>query len=228
MQERGDVLRQGGPGFERPVQTPRQLFLVRNPQQCGASRVNDGYMPVVPHCNGDQIRQLPISALACEFGRARRNAPFLYPRRCPTTDDPNAYNRLDKRTQPDYARASCNFRISAELPEKSATATEPELRISRSSYVTTRSYTPVPRAKSRFRSDVNPTIWQGWTLCVDNKWARPMAVLLDALAIAIVSAAVPTRSASRLAIASKITTSMLQAPTSTQSTGSAQSTVVKL
>ena len=24
--ERGDVLRQGGPGFERPVQTPRQLF----------------------------------------------------------------------------------------------------------------------------------------------------------------------------------------------------------
>ena len=40
--ERGDSLRQGGPGFERPIRTPRRLFLVRNPQQCEASRVNDG------------------------------------------------------------------------------------------------------------------------------------------------------------------------------------------
>ena len=42
-------------------------LLVRNPQQCEASRLNDGYMPAAPHYNGDQIRQPPIRALACEI-----------------------------------------------------------------------------------------------------------------------------------------------------------------
>ena len=96
----------GGPGqnaFEDLV----ELFSARSSQQCEANRVNDGYMPAVPRCNGDQIRQSPIRALACKSGRLAVS------------------------------------KMRAELPEKSATTIEPKVRMSRSSYARTRSYTPV-------------------------------------------------------------------------------------
>jgi hypothetical protein len=47
-----------------------------------------------------RIHEHPTRALACVSARARRNAPFFHPRQYPTTGDPNAYNQLDKTTQP--------------------------------------------------------------------------------------------------------------------------------